>query len=811
MKRYSAVLGVVALAAMAGLSACSDSPTVPEQQQPRKVFRLSARTGEPVDVPAVRMDLPPAPRPWDTSDSALIAAIAAEDGHAVVAFREVSSARALATGIRAAVTAGSVRAGIAMLQGRGVEIVRLFDAIGAVHVRMDPALAPEIRGHALVDYVEPRQWMRLAGSPFRAPGFFWLPLGTPETTPWGITMVRAPEAWTVTTGSGVRIELIDTGHDRGHEDLPLVPTGNCAGAYGGCDDGEPLPHGSHVLGIWTARDNTVGVVGVAPGIVGADVYVYGACNNDGDCPTDEVTAGINAGIWNADVINLSLGRDQFDLQQSNAVAQAWANDIVIVAAAGNNRSGVLFYPAAYTNVVGVSGVRTDGSFASSSPCPLQGGGTAYSNYGSHVDLAGPFWALSTVPGGYESELEGWCGTSMATPHVSGTAALLRAQHPDWTNQQVVTRLFNTAEDRGTAGRDDYYGYGIVDAAEAVGVLPPFEVYADAPGFVTVKKTYPLTGSASHPASNWQWDQSYEGGPWSFWANTQNSAFVAYGGTYTLDWRLFARRVSDGATDYGYATTRVCIPFNPSCYVAAAQAAPPVVTGSDSTTHFGSGVWVGLRGPLGNAAVRFYSFLGRHDLVRGAAGWPNLLDSGPVDWTGYTSVGIQAVRVTSGREAPAPGVDVYRVSGRIDGLTSLREVAVALAADPDIGAPQDDRLDYDTDFGLVTVYDGGPTYLGYLALTTGSGGDIRVHQFDVGPAEEPRRSADAYTAMLESSALQRGQPTDVRFVLTVPRVPVAANGTFHVSFAVVWAGSAAELRARATTARQVLAAAGSATR
>ncbi len=88
-----------------------------------------------------------------------------------------------------------------------------------------------------MDYVEPRQWYHTTG--IRSPVLFWLPLGTPETTPWGITMVRAPEAWSLTTGTGVKIELIDTGHDRGHEDLPLVPTENCAGYYGGCDDSEP--------------------------------------------------------------------------------------------------------------------------------------------------------------------------------------------------------------------------------------------------------------------------------------------------------------------------------------------------------------------------------------------------------------------------------------------------------------------------------------------------------------------------------------------------------------------------------------------
>ncbi|MGH7575550.1 MAG: S8 family peptidase [Longimicrobiales bacterium] len=118
-------------------------------------------------------------------------------------------------------------------------------------------------------------------------------------------------------------------------------------------------------------------------------------------------------------------------------------------------------------MIGVSGVKEDKSFADTSPC---GGG---SNWGSHVDLAAPFWALSTVPNDqYGDETDGWCGTSMSTPHVSGAAALLRSEHPGWTNQEIVDQLIATAEDRGTAGRDDFYGYGIVDAAAALGVSDP---------------------------------------------------------------------------------------------------------------------------------------------------------------------------------------------------------------------------------------------------------------------------------------------------------------------------------------------------
>ena len=376
---------------------------------------------------------------------------------------------------------------------------------------MDPTVAPALKASPLVDYIEPRQWRHVQGVPGMNVLAF-LNLGTPQTVPWGIQLVRAPDAWTVTRGAGVKVELIDTGHDRGHEDLPLVPTLNCSGAYGGCDDAYPIPHGTHVLGIWTARDNSVGVEGVAPSIAPADVYVYGACSSEtGSCPTTDVTAGINAAIFTAKVVNMSLSGTAYDAGEANAVAQAWNNDIVLVAAAGNVPDvapGTIVYPANYANVIGVAGVQTNKSFASTSPCVLQDGTHASSNYGPHVDLAAPFWALSTVPGGYDDETGGWCGTSMATPHVSGAAALLRAYHPDWTNQQVVNQLTSTALDLGAAGRDNYYGYGLVDAAAALGIPrpqpPSVSVTGPQTGNAYSYVTVTATASGGTPPYNYAW-------------------------------------------------------------------------------------------------------------------------------------------------------------------------------------------------------------------------------------------------------------------------------------------------------------------
>ncbi len=156
------------------------------------------------------------------------------------------------TGPRAAVPAAAIRAGLQALAALDVEVLRYYGFIGAAHVILPPGAATALRDHPLIDYIEPRQWRTLQGS--RAAFTAYLS----QSTPRGLQMVRAPEAWSEATGAGTRIQIIDTGNARGHEDLPLVPSDNCGGYYDGCDDG-PHYHGSHVIGIFTARDNVVGV------------------------------------------------------------------------------------------------------------------------------------------------------------------------------------------------------------------------------------------------------------------------------------------------------------------------------------------------------------------------------------------------------------------------------------------------------------------------------------------------------------------------------------------------------------------------
>jgi subtilisin family serine protease len=289
-------------------------------------------------------------------------------------------------------------------------------------------------------------------------------------------MVRGPEAWSVNTGSGGKIGVIGEIVER-HEDLPYIPCNNVGGRYAS-DCGVifvgPQIKGTFVAGIAFARNNALGVVGVAPAVRGDSVYVWAGCNYRFVCYTEDLIAGFDAFRWaGVRVIHYERFGVEYHLGEAVAVAQAWSAGIVIVAPAGINGGNAVVYPAGYQNVLGVSGVLQDKSFASTSPCLNGDGSRVRSNNGAHVDLSAPFFALSTVgQNAYQDETRGWCGTYIASAHVAGAAALLRSQNPSWTNQQVVDRLLATALDRGAAGRDDNFGYGIVDAAFALGIAPP---------------------------------------------------------------------------------------------------------------------------------------------------------------------------------------------------------------------------------------------------------------------------------------------------------------------------------------------------
>jgi subtilisin family serine protease len=422
--------------------ACGDRAVSPTPEARIDVLVASVAADGLKDLPALRIGHPSELRSWVKSDEALVRAIAEGDNMAVIGIKDPSQPSVYETGIRAAVSTGAIGEALTALQRMGVELIRFHPSIGNVTVTIDPLLAPAVRRHPAVDYMEPRISGELATLGTRL-------VSSTQEIPWGIELVRAPQAWMSTTGAGASLKIMDTGYDRGHEDLPVIPLENCSGIIIPCEDSQAeLWHGTHVLGIAAALDNTHGVIGVAPGMYEWDVYVSDVCE-DGFCDSVYIVEALDqAAGWGIDVVNMSFAIGP-SADIADAIARAWAADVVLVAAAGN--TGDPDYPAKYANVIGVSGVEEDMSFASGS------------KYGSYVDLAAPFRAYSTV--GYDSYYEKK-GTSQAAPHVAGVAVLVRSQYPSWTNQQVVDQLFSTANDQGPPGKDPKYGYGVVDAERA---------------------------------------------------------------------------------------------------------------------------------------------------------------------------------------------------------------------------------------------------------------------------------------------------------------------------------------------------------
>lgn len=276
---------------------------------------------------------------------------------------------------------------------------------------------------------------------------------------WGLAAVGAYSAWDRSTGAGIVVAVVDTGV-AAHEDLANVLPGKDFVADGGV--GDPNGHGTHVAGIIAmTANNGLGGAGLAPSVSILPVRVLDA-KGSGDHVA--IASGIVWAVDNgADVVNLSLGGEESSDALLAAIEYAHARKVLVVAAAGNNgfTTNAPVYPAAYDSVIAVSAISPD-----SSP-------TMFSNYGEYVDLAAPGFAiLSTLPDGYGY----MSGTSQAAPFVSASLALLLATGA--TPAASRTALYDSARDLPPSGMDTYTGYGMLDAAQALG-LPATD--ADVPG------------------------------------------------------------------------------------------------------------------------------------------------------------------------------------------------------------------------------------------------------------------------------------------------------------------------------------------
>ncbi|MEA3078494.1 MAG: thermitase [Actinomycetota bacterium] len=379
---------------------------------------------------ALPLSTPPATRPY-------------EPHTLLVAFRpDVDDAS------RAALHAANGAVVANTLAWQRLDVVRLPGGV-------DPVAAAAVYGRSpLVDFAEPNYAFRATSIP-NDPNFGDL---------YGMTKISAPAGWDTAYGpgnfpstGGVRVGIVDTGIDRSHADvggkvkacaqsilnIGLLQDGSCNDDHG---------HGTHVAGTIAAyANNGLGVAGAAPN---ADLAICKALNAAGSGFTSDIVKCIN---WlrttgGARIISMSIGSTGSTTAFDRELSAAYAAGVLLIAAAGNDGNGTLNYPAAHPDVVSVAATDANDQRAS------------FSNCNADVEIAAPgVNVLSTAPGGGYQRMS---GTSMATPHVSGVAAVVMWKK-GLTAAQTRSVLDSTADDKGPGGKDTCYGNGRVNLARAV--------------------------------------------------------------------------------------------------------------------------------------------------------------------------------------------------------------------------------------------------------------------------------------------------------------------------------------------------------
>lgn len=271
---------------------------------------------------------------------------------------------------------------------------------------------------------------------------------------WALDAVGA---WSGTRGDGtVTVAVLDSGIDAGHEDLTTVSTGYDF-FNGDATTEDDCGHGTHVAGVIGAQSgNGLGIAGMAD-VTLLPVKVLGqgetGCTGTFSALEDGIRYAIRQG---ADIIALSLGCQQPCHHDGvyDAIRQAHSQGVLIVAAAGNNTGDPVNFPANQPEVLAVSALTADGGWAS------------YSAVGPEVELLAPgSQILSTTPG---DDYAWMSGTSMAAPHVAGAAALLMAEDPTLTGDEVRGLLTASATDLGLDAETQ--GHGALDLAGALALL-----------------------------------------------------------------------------------------------------------------------------------------------------------------------------------------------------------------------------------------------------------------------------------------------------------------------------------------------------
>ncbi|WP_274655621.1 S8 family serine peptidase [Paenibacillus humicola] len=279
-----------------------------------------------------------------------------------------------------------------------------------------------------------------------------------QTMDWGTTVVQAAYSWNNGyTGAGVKVAVLDSGISLNHEDLTVAGGVSMVDYTTSYDDDNG--HGTHVAGIIGAKNNDVGTVGVAPD---ASLYAVKVLDAHGTGYLSDVIDGIDWSIDNhMDIANLSLTTAVDSPALHDAVDQAYANGVLVVAAAGNagttdGTEDTIQYPAKYSSVISVGAVDQGNQRAS------------FSSTGGELEVVAPGVGINST--GLNSSYVTMSGTSMSAAFATGELALIKQENPAMINDQLRALLDQHVLDLGQAGKDSVYGYGVINYNSTSGSL-----------------------------------------------------------------------------------------------------------------------------------------------------------------------------------------------------------------------------------------------------------------------------------------------------------------------------------------------------
>jgi len=273
-----------------------------------------------------------------------------------------------------------------------------------------------------------------------------------QTIDWGASHIMAPNAWKSSiTGKGIKISVIDTGIEKNHQDLNIA--GGVSFVSYTSDFQDDNGHGTHVAGIIGAKNNNLGTLGIAPD---SSLYAVKALDSEGEGYLSDIIAGIDWSINNRiDIINLSVGSENPSLSLKLAVDRAYSKGILVVASAGNSGGSMnvdtINYPAKYDSVIAVGAVDQSNRIAK------------FSSTGSSLEVVAPGTGINSTY--LNNTFAKISGTSMSAPIVSGLLALYKEMYPEMLNHELRVMLQKKVIDLGIQGRDNLYGYGVVQYSE----------------------------------------------------------------------------------------------------------------------------------------------------------------------------------------------------------------------------------------------------------------------------------------------------------------------------------------------------------